>query len=159
MKFSAQEEFGLRCLLVIARNPRGSTTIPEISRAEGITMPHVAKLLSILRKEGFIQSTRGQAGGYSLADAPQNINVGRVLEALGGRLYEDDFCERHSGQLDACAHTGSCAIKGLWSSVQQAVDRVLDNVMLSDLLRMEQDTRAPIKLHPARPTVGVVGDE
>ena len=36
MKLSAQEEYGLRCLLYLARNGQtDSLTIPEISRAEG----------------------------------------------------------------------------------------------------------------------------
>ena len=81
MKFSAQEEYGLRCLLQIARSQE-SMTIPEIAKIEGLSQTHVAKLLMILRKEGFITSTRGQAGGYALAKSPSEINVGQVLESL-----------------------------------------------------------------------------
>ena len=52
MKFSAQEEFGLRCMLQIARlGPDGSLTIPEIAKNEGMSTTHVAKLLMILRKD------------------------------------------------------------------------------------------------------------
>src|SRR4051794_21206060 len=100
MKFSAQEEYGLRCLLQIARlGEGGSMTIPEISRVEGLTPTHVAKLTMILRKEGFIRSTRGHGGGYTLARAPEQIAVGEVLAALGGKLYDEEFCNRHAGQL------------------------------------------------------------
>ena len=68
MKFSTQEEYGLRCLLQIARKgPGGSVTIPEVSRLEGLSQTNVAKMLMILRKEGFIVSTRGQSGGYAIS--------------------------------------------------------------------------------------------
>ena len=87
MKFSAQEEYGLRCLLQIARlGPEGSLTIPEIARHEGMSPTHVAKLLMILRRDGFLASTRGQQGGYALALPPEKTYVGDVLASLGGRL-------------------------------------------------------------------------
>jgi Rrf2 family protein len=134
MKFSAQEEYGMRCLLAIAAKGSGSLTIPEISRAEGLSEPHVAKLLSVLRKEGFINSARGHAGGYSLARPASEINVGHVLEALGGKLFEDDFCERHRGVQAVCSHNVGCALKSLWSTVQGAVDQVLSKITVADLL-------------------------
>jgi len=54
MKFSAQEEYGLRCLLRIAysKSPNG-ITIPEISEIEKLSQANVAKLLRILRLGGF----------------------------------------------------------------------------------------------------------
>ncbi|MCH7945265.1 MAG: Rrf2 family transcriptional regulator, partial [Armatimonadetes bacterium] len=58
MKFSAQEEYGLRCLLALAGAADEATlTIPVIARAEGLTQSHVAKLLALLRKGGFVNST------------------------------------------------------------------------------------------------------
>jgi Rrf2 family protein len=150
MKFSAQEEYGLRCLLAIGRTPSGaSLSIPEISRSEGLTEPHVAKLLMILRKGGFIASTRGQGGGYTLARPASEIVIGDVLAELGGRLYEDDFCERHSGRQAVCAHLSGCSIKTIWSTVQQAVDQVLNNVTLADILQSERS--AAIELYDQVP--------
>ena len=43
MKLTAHEEYGLRCLLQIGKQgPEGSMTIPEVSRQEGISVPHAA---------------------------------------------------------------------------------------------------------------------
>ena len=135
MKFSAQEEYGLRCLLQIARlGTEGSLTIPEISKHEGLTPTHVAKLLMILRKEGFITSTRGQAGGYALARNANTIIVGDVLEALGGRLFDEEFCEKHAGQLSICTHAVDCSVRSLWQVIQQSVDQVIGKLTLADLM-------------------------
>src|SRR2546423_4611370 len=83
VKFSTQEEYGLRCLIQIAKQgPDGSLTIQEIGRRAGLTTPHVAKLLMILRKSGFITSTRGQSGGYTIACQPATVLVGDILAAL-----------------------------------------------------------------------------
>ena len=135
MKFSAQEEYGIRCLLQIAKlEPVASITIPEISRIEGMSATHVAKLLMILRKSGFIASTRGHLGGYTLARPADQISVGDVLAALGGRLYDDAFCDRHSGLNVTCTHAEACNVRSVWQIVQGAVDSVLDRVTLADLM-------------------------
>src|SRR5215472_8505783 len=85
MKHSAQEEYGLRCLLRLAREGElGSLTITEISLAEGISSHYVAKLMRILRRGGFVKSARGQAGGYTLSRGADQIVVGEALAALGG---------------------------------------------------------------------------
>jgi Rrf2 family protein len=157
MKFSSQEEYGLRCLLQIARlGTEGSLTIPEISRIEGLSQTHVAKLLMILRKEGIITSTRGQSGGYSIARKPSEISVKEVLEALGGRLYDAEFCERHTGQLDVCKHSVDCGLKSLWQVIQVAVDDVVGSISLADLIAESQPgPNVSFFAAPARPTVPI----
>ena len=111
MKFSTQEEFGLRCLMELGRAGEGaSLTIAQISRSEGISMPNVAKILRLLRRAGFVRSTRGQTGGYSLSGSPAGIVVGHVLGALGARLFDPSFCKRHGGSEEtfSCSGCGSC---------------------------------------------------
>ncbi|MGH9449980.1 MAG: RrF2 family transcriptional regulator [Terriglobia bacterium] len=139
MRFSSSEEYGLRCLLRLGREgPNGSLTIPEISRAEGISTPYVAKIMRLLRRGGFVQSTRGKTGGYCLARPVDKVMVGELLALLGGRLFEPDFCERHSGTGNTCANLTDCSIRPVWQSVQLVVDHVLSRITLGDLLRNEQ---------------------
>jgi Rrf2 family protein len=133
MKFSAQEEYGLRCLLQIAKSG-DSLTIPEIAKVEGLSQTHVAKLLMILRKEGFVSSTRGQSGGYTLERPAGQIKVSEVLSSLGGKLYDDEFCAKHAGQLSICQHAVDCSVKSLWQVIQGAVDHVLNDLTLADMI-------------------------
>lgn len=109
-------------------------TIPQISEVEGLSQTHVAKLLMILRKDGFIRATRGQLGGYTLSRPAKEIKIGDVLASLGGKLYDQDFCDRHAGQHHICTHAIDCSIRSLWQMVQEAVDQVIDRVSLADLL-------------------------
>lgn len=138
MKLSAQEEFGIRCLLAIAKLPEGQTmTIEQISFAEGITYPNVSKVLRPLRKGGFIESVRGKKGGYILAKAPAEIRMDDVLRCLGGKLYDDKFCIRHAGGVrNECIRVSSdsCGVRELWKRVQVAIDTVVSKVTLEDLL-------------------------
>ena len=141
MKLSAQEEYGLRCLLQLARQgPGESLAIPEISQAEGITHHNAAKLLRILRQGGIVASARGQHGGYTLAKPPSGIAVADVLAVLGGRLYDDEFCDHFAGSEDNCTHSpAACTVRALWYKVQQAVDTVLAETTLEDLLHQGHD--------------------
>lgn len=140
MKLSSHEEYGLRCLLQVARqSTAGGTTIPEISRLEGISEAYVAKLLRILRQAGLVQAARGKIGGYTLAIPAEGIRVGDALATLGGgRMFEGDFCTRHSGTEASCVHTTNCSMRTLWRSLQDAVDSVLENTTLRDLLTTPQ---------------------
>ena len=139
MKFSAQEEYGLRCLLQIAKlGPNDSMTILEISKLEGLTQPHVAKLMMILRKGGFIKSTRGQTGGYTLARPSKDIVLGDVLTALGGKLYDAEFCNKHAGHNSICTHDIDCSVRSVWQVVQTAVDNVIYKITLADLMQHKE---------------------
>jgi Rrf2 family protein len=143
MKLSSHEEYGLRCLLQVARQgPEGSATIPEISRKEGISVPYVAKLMRVLRQGGFVKAARGKAGGYTLAFPPEQISVGDALTILGGRIYPDDFCNRHSGTQTNCAHSTDCSIRSLWHAVQSAVDGILRGTTVRDLLHSSDNDSA-----------------
>ena len=143
MKMSTQEEYGLRCLLRLGREPEGgSLTIAELSCREGISVANVAKMMRVLRRAGLVTSTRGKDGGYVLARPADRIRVSETLAALGGRLFDAGFCDTHSGSTALCAHMGDCSIRSVWRLLQDAIDGVLARMTLKDLLRSETDMSA-----------------
>jgi Rrf2 family transcriptional regulator, iron-sulfur cluster assembly transcription factor len=143
MKLSSQEEYGLRCLLRVGREgTSGRATIAELSRAEGISEPHAAKMMRVLRTGGFVTSTRGQSGGYALSRPAEQINVGEVLATLGGRVYEPSFCDTHAGVQRFCTHLSDCSIRSVWRMLQNAVDQVLGKITLKGLLVSEREMNA-----------------
>jgi Rrf2 family protein len=141
MKITSQEEYGLRCLLRLARGKdEVSRTIPEIAREEGLSAPYVAKLLAVLRQAGLIESQRGRAGGYHLTRKPSAIGLGEVLLALGEPLFDDPgYCQRHAGALTDgnCVHQGDCTLRALWQTLEQWMRQTLDRITLADLLQNE----------------------
>ena len=135
MKLSAQEEYGLRCLVRLARAGDGaSLTLAELSRSEGISLPNVAKIMRVLRQSGLVTSTRGKDGGYTLSRPADQVNLAETLAALGGRIYDARFCERHSGLEDLCANTSDCSLRFVWRLLQNSVDAVLGRMTLKDIL-------------------------
>lgn len=141
MKFSAQEEYGLRCLLRIAKfyHVGKTLTIPEISRSEGISEHNTGKILRVLRLGGFLQAERGQFGGYTLSRSPEEIKIDEVMFVLGGKLYDDSFCQSHSGASDFCTNSIDCSVRSLWKIIQDSVNSVFKNLTLKDLLGSENE--------------------
>jgi Rrf2 family protein len=149
MKLSANEEYGLRCLVRIGyAGPNGSVTIPEMSQAEGVSPAYAAKILRVLRKGGFVKAARGKEGGYTLARPAENIVIGEVMECLGGRLFEGTFCKDHAGQSPICAHSVDCSVRSLWRALQVAVDHVLSKATLRDLLQNEEEMNTWVRTIP-----------
>jgi Rrf2 family protein len=147
MKLTANEEYGLRCLVRIGYAGQG-LTIPEISHAEGVSPAYAAKILRVLRKGGFVKAARGKAGGYTLARMPEAIVIGHVIDALGGRLFETGFCDNHSGQNAICTRSVDCSVRSLWRAVQVAVDHVLSKATLRDLLQNEEEMNSWVRAIP-----------
>ena len=152
MKITAQEEYGLRCLLRLAAQPRGEPlTIPEIAVAERLSVPYVAKLMHILRQAELVDSNRGRTGGYTLARPADEISLGEALALLGEPLFADpSYCDRHHGTEDAkgsCVHTTDCAVRAVWRSLGDMIAGVLYRVSLAELLApesaMEELLRTP----------------
>lgn len=136
MKVSAQEEFGLRCILQIAAQPPAEPlTLTEIARREGMSVPHVAKLMGHLRHGGLVESVRGRSGGYVLTRPAETISVLDVLSGLGERLFDGEYCGRYHGVNDEpCVHSMGCSIRSVWSRVEGIVSDVLSRTPITDLL-------------------------
>jgi Rrf2 family transcriptional regulator, iron-sulfur cluster assembly transcription factor len=139
MKITAQEEYGLRILLRIARcNNDESMSIQALSTLEGLSAAYVAKLTRILRQAGYINSTPGNIGGYILAKSAKEININEVLKTLGGALFTKEFCNGFPGSMKLCTNSVDCSVRSLWQMIQFSVDQLLDKVSLSDLLGSEE---------------------
>lgn len=141
MKITAQEEYGLRVLIRLARcQSAEGMSIPQLSEAEGLTGPYVAKLTRLLRLAGFINSTPGYKGGYILSRPADEIVINEVLKALGGALYDQAFCQSHAGGPKLCNHSVDCSARSLWQMIQYTVDGLLNRITLHHLVNPEQES-------------------
>lgn len=138
MKISAQEEYGLRCLVQLASAGSGeSLTLPQIAEREGISQSNAGKLMWLLSKAGFVTATRGTKGGYSLSRPPEEIMLSEVIRVLDEDEIEG-HCASYSGVLDSCVHTGDCGIRSVIVGIHEIVQSALSNVTLAQLVGSEE---------------------
>src|SRR5260370_36939569 len=85
MRFSMKTEYGVRAVLELAgHSGRGTLQSGEIARRQGIPGPFLDQVLMILRRAGFIISTRGPHGGHELAKSPEENRLDQVIDGLEG---------------------------------------------------------------------------
>ncbi len=144
MHLQANEEYGLRCLLQVVEAAGGSAEaeapplpIAEIARAEGLSSEYTAKLMRQLRLAGLVESVRGAAGGYRLAQPARAVTVWAALQALGGEPFPSEFCACHAGQQRECVRSSNCALRALWQRVRGTLEETLSGITLEDLRRDE----------------------
>jgi Rrf2 family iron-sulfur cluster assembly transcriptional regulator len=146
MKITSSEEYGIRILIRIASaNPVEGLSIPQLSEAEKLTEPHVAKICRTLRMEGFINSTPGYKGGYVLAKPAEQIVINDVLKALGGTLFDQQFCDTHTGLGRLCTNSVDCSTRSLWKMIQFTLDNLLNKLTLKDLMVNEKEVELKLE--------------
>jgi Rrf2 family iron-sulfur cluster assembly transcriptional regulator len=141
MKVTAQEEYGLRLLIRIAGcHSAEGMNIPQLSEAEGLSSHYIAKLTRTLRMAGFINSTPGYKGGYVLARPANEIIIKDVLKAMGGVIYDTEFCNSNAGSLNLCTNSVDCSARSLWKMIAFTVDQLLNKITLYDLAKGENES-------------------
>jgi Rrf2 family transcriptional regulator, iron-sulfur cluster assembly transcription factor len=134
MKITAIEEYGLRCMLILAKHKgEAALTLPEISAGEGLSIPYAGKLLMILKQAGLVKSVRGRKGGYALARPAQQIYLKEIFDCLGETVFAQGYCERHGGDFEACVHKGDCEVKHIWQGIDQFISSVFTKITLAEL--------------------------
>jgi Rrf2 family transcriptional regulator, iron-sulfur cluster assembly transcription factor len=147
MKVSAQEEYGLRCLLQLARLAEGeSLTLAQIADAEGISQANAGKVLWLLNKAGLVASTRGTKGGYALLRPAAEVRLSAIIKVLDEGEVEG-HCKTYPGVLDSCVHTGECGIRSVIVNVHEVVERALSGITLAQLAGVGQAEGAATTLY------------
>ena len=141
MKISAQEEYGLRCLVQLATLGEGeSLTLNQIAEREGVSQANAGKLMWLLNKAGFVQAMRGTKGGYTLARPSGEIYLNEVIKILDADEI-DNHCEGYKGILEMCIHKGDCGIRPVIVGLHQIVNEALSNITLAQLVGEERKVK------------------
>ena len=86
MKFSAKTEYACLAVLEFARayDKGEPVRIRTIADEHGIPSRFLVQILLQLKGAGFVESTRGAAGGYQLVKPPDEITLGEVMAVVDG---------------------------------------------------------------------------
>lgn len=131
MRLSTKSRYGTRAVVDIALNAdNGTTMLKDIAERQSLSPKYLDHILSSMRKAGIIKNIRGKGGGYVLARTPANITVKDIVESVEG-IFEPVEC---LANIELCDNVTQCCTRDVWIKVKQAVDEVLQNITLSDLL-------------------------
>jgi FeS assembly SUF system regulator len=122
---------GFVVLAHFVRQDDGATlTARAVAEALGLPAATTAKVLKSLQRGGFLSSTRGLCGGYTLSCDPTRVTVVDVVEAFEGPLGLTECAV--PGHITCDAHA-TCQLGPRWPAINAAVIDALANVTLADL--------------------------
>ena len=139
MKISTKGRYALRLMLDLAmHNDEGYISIKTISQRQGISEKYLEQIIKMLSKSGLVESTRGAQGGYKLLKEPKEYTVGEILRVTEGSLAPIACVDEGS---EYCDRFGSCSTFSVWKKLNDAINNVVDNITVADLV-LEQQAKA-----------------
>ena len=123
-------DYATLLMTVLATAPdtvHSASMLAERTRLEPAT---VSKVLKALAQSGLVEGLRGANGGYRLAQAPLQISLLEIVEAIEGPL-EMTEC---SGEHSRCEHETFCGVAPHWRLVNDVIADTLRGMTLAQML-------------------------
>lgn len=144
MRFTTKTEYGLVCLIYLARHASADlVTIKDIVRHERFSLAYVEKILQKLRAAHIVVSHQGNHGGYGLARHPSQITLRQIIEALEGDTF-DIFCEPQTRREIVCTHFSLCGLRPVWQRTKKLLDDFYGSITLDMIAREEKDVKGAV---------------
>jgi len=133
MKISTKGRYAVRVMMDIAEYGSGEELVKanQISTRQGISVKYLEQIIAILNTAGYVQRIRGAQGGYQLGDSADKYSVGMILRLTEGSLFPVACMD---DEVNACTRCDSCEPLEVWKQISDAINNVVDNVTIADLL-------------------------
>lgn len=164
MKLGKESRYAIEGLVVLAKNPFGTTMqLRDIAATGGVPQSFLAKIFQKLKRADIVASSRGAVRGYALARRSKTINVRDVFLAVEG----SDTFDRCVFWSDRCAEEAPCPMHIHWKRVRQNIAALMERTTVADLARptharigfnpSETDETPDIRFKFKKPDHGTVG--
>ena len=140
MRISTRGRYGLRALLELARRfGEAPVLMSTLAQRQGLSRKYLHALLTALKSADLVHSVRGPGGGFVLARPPAQIKLSEILHAAEGPLsLVDCVADRR-----ACNKAKRCPARRVWRDLAGAIEGVLANITLGDLMAPEKKCSQP----------------
>ena len=146
MKLTSYSNYAMRILMVAATRSPGLSTIREVATGFGISESLLVKCVHHLGNWGYLETVRGNKGGFRLAVRAENIRVGDVI-----RKTEDGFAvvECLNAATNTCPLILHCNLSQALRKATEAFLAVLDDLTLADITTNGEELLQVLNLTPA----------
>lgn len=138
MKISTKGRYALRLMLDLALEENQIVKLKDVAKRQDISIKYLEQIISVLQKCGYVKSLRGPGGGYTLAKRPKDYTAGMILRQIEGSLAPVSCLDDSE---NSCNRSGTCATLRLWQMLYDAINEVVDQVTLADMVEWEREIR------------------
>ncbi|MGC8871494.1 MAG: RrF2 family transcriptional regulator [Caldimicrobium sp.] len=121
MEFGIIEDYAVRMVLYLSRNPEKISSRQEISQAMQIPISVLARIGQILEAGGIVEIQRGKKGGYRLRKPPEKITLLEVIESFVGKIAINKCVDNPN----FCVREGICPVNFVWKDVNEKFRELL----------------------------------
>lgn len=131
MRLSLQTDYALRTLMFLAsKRGKQRAKVADVARFFRISRAHVARVVNLLARNGFIRSVRGAGGGIELGRPPAQITVGEVVATFEGNMHLLECV----GTDNVCVIQNHCKLRTVLAKAERLQSDYLNDVRLSDVI-------------------------
>ncbi len=131
LRLTTRTNLAMRTLMLCAANPDRLVRKHEVAAICGASENHLAQVIHLLGKRGFLYTRRGRAGGMCLARPAPQISVGAVFAAFEANV---PFADCFEGSHTTCPLAGTCRLHCVLTEALEAFYARLNSVTLADLV-------------------------
>ena len=132
MTLSQRCYYALRAIYELAKAGEGqSIKIAQIAERQRLPLKFLEAILNELKKGHFVESRRGNDGGYLLARPAHGLTVGEIIRFVEGPLSPMKCTEDHGG---CGVEHELCVFAPIWTQAEQALTDVYDSITFQDLV-------------------------
>lgn len=133
MKLTTRSEYALLALISLARHDSSENVSGEtIAGEQGIPQNYLRQILLTMNRAGYVQSTKGQHGGYRLARLPEEIVVADIVRLFDGAIAPTDSVSRFFYEPTPIEKEKK--LLGLFQEIRDLVAAKLENTTLADVI-------------------------
>jgi len=134
MKLTKRGEYALRALIdlgIAQEVGRPMIQIPELAKRERIPIKFLEQILVELKEAGYLDSKRGQQGGYWLKMPLKQIKLGDLVRRVEGPLAPIRCVSQTAYARCSCPDEEHCGLRMLMLDVRNAIANILDRYTLA----------------------------
>ncbi len=133
MKITTRGRYALRVMVDLAEHPcENCISLRDIAIRQGISQKYLESIVSVLVRNGLLDSVHGKDGGYRLTRPAKDYSVGEILRLSEGSLVPVS-CLDCSGE-DPCGRVEDCKTRAVWDNLTALINDYLDSVSIADLI-------------------------
>jgi Rrf2 family protein len=131
-------DYAIIALTHLALHPDERFSARGLAERYELSQGLLANVLKVLARGELLDSVRGTKGGYQLAEDPQTLYVGRVVELLEGPLRIADCVGRGPHDHLHCSVSRVCPVKKSVFKIHLAIRDVLYGMTVAELAQGAQ---------------------
>ncbi|WP_458464236.1 RrF2 family transcriptional regulator [Paenibacillus sp.] len=123
----------VHCLVFLSMRDECMANSEDLSQSVGTHPARVRKVLSVLRKHGYLTTKEGAHGGYLLSRPSEEIKLGELYRLVAGGSLGPSWCSGESGSSCVVSSNMQDVMGEIYNGGEEALSAYFDRISIEDV--------------------------